>query len=433
MTGDVLHVEVFFQSIHIFDTLGVVGCHISGMPTEDVDEFVSKATEKLRPFHASRYNLDHGDIIFVDARMLVRVTEKALASTQPANVVFEQCVVSLFSNHISVDDVVFNYPDNCLETELYFKGNVLVEKALLQYLFPTLNMASAVLSLMSSRHLKTVCKEMNKKTEKLTILQRLEHLDVVENFVEAEALRRNCLKSLCFDKNRDFQVLSVWDMRILVLASIHAKSTFFAEVLRFDRLSNDLQEAVKLLCRSATPTCTFPVQSVKISDLQSFSSTSTNGSVDEFLEQLQGKQDYVTIEENDKSNLPIAVTRLLDESRSTLQHKCRCSLRCDENCSNRGASLLCTKECCALVVASSEGKCGNTIADLPVPDLVVGDCDDYSMGKELTAGPRGFRKGNFVGQYIGDLIASNVALSEDLRYTIFCDMKSSSVKWPPFV
>ena len=270
MTMDVLHVEVFSQSIHIFNTLGVVGCHISDMPTEDVDEFVSKATEKLRPFHASRYNLDHGDIIFVDARMLVRVTEKALTSTQPANVVFEQCVVSLFSNHISVDDVVFNYPDNCLETELYFKGNVLVEKALLQYLFPTLNMASAVLSLMSSRHLKTVCKEMNKKIEKFTILQRLEHLDVVENFVEAEALRRNCLKSLCFDKNRDFHVLSVWDMRILVLASIHAKSTFFAEVLRFDRLSNDLQEAVKLLCRSATPTCTFPVQSVKISDLQSF-------------------------------------------------------------------------------------------------------------------------------------------------------------------
>ena len=94
---------------------------------------------------------------------------------------------------------------------------------------------------------------------------------------------------------------------------------------------------------------------------------------------------------------------------------------------------MCTKECCALVVASSEGKCGNTIADLPVPYLVVRDCDDYSMGKELTAGPRGFRKGNFVGQYIGDLIASNVALSEDLRYTIFCDMKSSSVKWPPFV
>ena len=222
MTMDVLHVEVFSQSIHIFDTLGVVGCHISDMPTEDVDEFVSKATEKLRPFHASRYNLDHGDIIFVDARMLVCVTEKALTSTQPANVVFEQCVVSLFSNHISVDDVVFNYPDNCLETELYFKGNVLVEKALLQYLFPTLNMASAVLSLMSSRHLKTVCKEMNKKIEKFTILQRLEHLDVVENFVEAEALRRNCLKSLCFDKNRDFQVLSVWDMRILVLASIQA-------------------------------------------------------------------------------------------------------------------------------------------------------------------------------------------------------------------
>ena len=434
----VLHVEVFPQSIHFFDTLSVVGCHIADMPTEEVEEFVSRATENLQPVFARRYNLDHGDIIFVDARMLVRVTESALTSTHD-KIVFEQCVVSLFANHLSVDDLAFNYPDECSPMELYFKRNILVEKAVLQYLFPTWNMASAVLSLISSPNLKSVCKDMDKKVKSFTILQRLQHLDVVGNFREAEALRRNCLKSLSLDKNSSFKNLSVWDIRILVLASLHAKSTFFAEVLLFDRMPNDLQDAVKHLCRLSTQTCAFPVQTVKISDLLSFSSSSAVASVREFLEHLKvesGNEGYVTLEENDKSNLPAGVIANLGEyySTSITQTSCRCASRCDENCTTRLAHCLCTRLCCKLAAASPQSKCGNTIADLLVSDVVVRDCDDYLMGKELTAGSSGFRKGDFVAQYIGELIARNQALSgRNLRYTILCDMKSSSVEWPDYV
>jgi len=433
MNGDVLHVEVFPESIHIFDTLCVIGRHLLDMETTtDAVEFVSGATENLTPVLARRYNLRHGDIIFVDARMLVRVTENARTST-PTKIVFEECVVSLFSNHLSVDNLKFNYPDKCLATEYFFKRHVVVEKAVLQHLFPTLNMASGVLSLMSSKYLNSICKEMDKTVSTMTTLQRLQHLDVVANFVEAEALRRNCLKSLGLERNADFKKLSVWDIRIFVLASLYAKSTFFAEVLKFNRLTKELQDAVKHLCRSAAQTSTFTVGTVKISDLQTFVSTSASGSVEDFLRNFQmqlGDEGYVQLKENDKSRLSEELVQKLGES---CQTQCSCLLRCGEQCRNRLAYILCSGECCALVKASPQGQCGNAIADLPIPDVVVRNCNDYSLGKELTAGQEGFRKGDYLGQYIGELVTSNVPLGGGLRYTIRCDMKSSSIPWPSFV
>jgi len=433
MNRGVLHVEVFQDSIHIFDTLCVIGCHIVGVPKKDIHVFVSRATETLQPVFARKYNLDHGDIIFVDARMLVRVTENALTSTS-TNIVFEQCVVSLFGNKLSGQDLAFNYPDKCSRTDLYLGRNVLVEKALLQYLFPTVNMASAVLSSMSSAHLKSVCKAIDKEVNHSTVLERLEYLDVVGNFVEAEALRRNCLQSMCLDGNPEFKNLSVWHMRILVLACIHAKSTFFAEVFMFDQMSHHMQDAVKHLCRSATPTRTLDVETVKLSELMSFVSTYATASVAGFLEHLQGKEDYVRLEENDKSQLPSDLTTQLAYFCSVAQSPCRCIAHCDENCSNRQASIFCSRECCAVSRASGRGQCGNTIADLPIADVVVRDCDVLSMGKEIAAGQNGFHKDDFVGQYIGELIASNRAMSgRGFCYTIHCDMTSSSSKWPSFV
>ena len=434
-----LNVDIFLQSIHTFDTFSVIASQMCEDEPADIPKYVACATSYLEPTYARRYQLSRGDMLFADARMLLRVTEDTVLYFKSPHQ-YEECTVALCDGTTPLDeDLLFNYPGDCEDTDFFLHDNTLVEMALLQYLFRTSNLVDDHMRWgLTSKYVNVVRKAMTETVVRYSTLQRFQHLDNVTNFVEAEILRKLCVDSLA-ELNPKFESLSVWSMRMLVLACLYAKSTFFAEVWWFGNMDWALKDAVRSLCLASKQSASLDVNSVRMEDLLSYSKTAANDSIQEFIRAVGNASscagnDYVALDQMDFTSLGRQLKTDLKSYQTANQLKCTCREKCTRECVNWKSSILCTQANCCLMTRSPQTTCGNALQDLPTPELVVRNCDDAFIGKELAAGDLGFEVGQFVCQYLGVVVTSTEQMDwEGNHYTILCNMQSSPVTWPRYV